>query len=93
MAKSVLPIIVFFIIAIIISYLVHKKIKNYLLACVMAGILSSVIYQIIGFIVIGYLDPFYLMAFYFGTVIAFFTAMLIGFPIKKKRDQVGAEKL
>ena len=75
------------------AYLSHKKIKNYFLASLLAAIISSTLYQLIGFIILGYLDPFYIIAFAGGFVIAFLIALLIGIPIvnNRKKQRGGSE--
>ena len=68
------------------------KFKKYILACLVSGFLSSIIFQIIGFFVMGYLDPFYLWAFVGGVVVAFIIALLVGIPIEYKRKKKNFEE-
>ena len=70
-----------------ISILVHLRLKKYIFACLVSGFLSSIIFQIIGFFVMGYLDPFYLWAFAGGTVVAFLIALIVGIPIEHRRKK------
>lgn len=87
MNQTFIAIITFCFISIGISYLFHKKIKKYIFACLFAAIISSVIYQLIGFFVLGYLAPFFIIAFIGSTVLAFVIAMLTGIPFAYKRKE------
>ncbi len=87
MNQTFIAIITFCLISIGISYLFHKKVKKYIFACLFAAIISSLIYQLIGFLVLGYLDPFFLIAFIGGAAIAFVIAMLTGIPFVCKRKE------
>lgn len=91
MLKNTVAIIIFCIISMSIAYVLHKKIKSFLYASIAAGVLTSLIYQIIGIAVIGYLDPYFLIAFAIGSVFAFFIAILIGIPIACKRKTTRIE--
>lgn len=91
MIKSIMPLIIFCFISISIAYLSHKKINNFFLASLWAAIISSILYQLIGFIILGYLDPFYLIALAGGVVIAFLIALLIGIPVVHNRKKQRGE--
>jgi hypothetical protein len=64
-----------------IAYLIHKKINRYIIACIVASIVSSISYQLIGFVILGYLDPFFLIASVIGAIVAFLIALLTGIPV------------
>jgi hypothetical protein len=82
MIKNILLISVFFILSVFTAYICHKKVNNYFIACIIAGIISSAIYQLLGIIILGYCDPFLLMAFGVGAGIAFLIAVIAGIPIR-----------
>ena len=92
MDKSMMPVILFCFISITISYLVHRKVQKFILACIFAAIISSVCYQILGYFVLGYLDPFFLIALSNGAVVAFFLALFTGIPLAYKRKKNEKEK-
>jgi hypothetical protein len=71
----------------IISY---KIIKYYLLAILVSGICSSIILQVFDFIYLGYLEPFFILAFIFGGIYSMGIALVVGIPFyyyRKKKSQ------
>jgi hypothetical protein len=81
--KTFLPPLVFIAIAIVISIFAHKKflLKNpdyFLLISIIAGAVSSLIFQIIGYFVLGHLDPFAIIGFATGAVVATVVSVLVG---------------
>ena len=63
----------------------HWRIKKYLLASLAAAVSSTILFQIINFLHLGYLDPFFLIATFFGGGIAWGVALIIGIPFLIKR--------
>ncbi|MFZ5564866.1 MAG: hypothetical protein ACOZBW_12520 [Thermodesulfobacteriota bacterium] len=90
MDKNLMVIILFCIISVSVAYLFHKRVENYIFACIFAALISSVGYQIIGYLVLGYLDPFFLIALATSTGIAFFIAVLTGIPVAHNRRKKNA---
>jgi hypothetical protein len=60
--------------------------KKYLLACIVTSIITSLIFQIIGFFVIGYFDPFFLFALIGGALVSFIIAVIVGIPFAHGRN-------
>jgi hypothetical protein len=98
MNKSAISFIIFISISLIIAFLMHKKVKPIFLACVVSSIISSVIYQALGFVVIGYLDPFIIPAFLKSLAVSFVIAVIVSiqfaytrFKVEKKmnKDDLG----
>lgn len=58
----------------------HYKINNTLYASILSAIVASLTFQIIGYFVVGYLDPFFIPALVIGAGIAFCIALVIGLP-------------
>jgi membrane protein DedA with SNARE-associated domain len=58
----------------------HAKIKKYLFASVLSAIASSIVFQIIGYFILGYLDPFFLIALFTGALVSLVIALLTGVP-------------
>jgi hypothetical protein len=56
----------------------HRLIRPFWLAVGLAGPLASFLYQVLGYIELGYLDPFFMIAFATVTVYAWFGAALVG---------------
>lgn len=92
MNKSITVVILFCIISVGIAYLIHRKVKNYILACILAALISSISYQLIGYFVLGYLDPFFLIALATSIGVAFLLAMLTGIPVVYNRKKIEREK-
>lgn len=84
MSDNLLQIFCFLVLSIIVSIIFHKIVKIYLIACILSGLSTIIIYQIIGYFIIGYLDPFFQIAFVIGGSIAFVIAVFVGIPIRKK---------
>jgi uncharacterized membrane protein YfcA len=87
MDKSAFSLIIFISISFIIAFLTHKKVKQVILACVVSSIISSVIYQILGFIVVGYLDPFIIPAFLNSLGVSFIIAVIVSIPFIYARSK------
>ena len=85
--NTILAPMAFVFIAVAISIIAHKKflLKNpdyFLLISLVAGALSSLIFQIVGFFVLGYLDPFVVVAFVLGLLAGTAISILIGFVFR-----------
>lgn len=80
MGKKYISLIIFVVLSLAVSYVVHKKVKNFLLACILIAVSSAIVYQVIGFFVLGYLDPFFYIALAGSAVIAFGIAVVAGLP-------------
>ena len=85
MESPIVVIGIFLFVAIGTSLVSHILIKTYLVASVMAGFLSSLIYQIVAYLYAGYLDPFFVVAFITGSIASFIIALIVGYPFVGKR--------
>ena len=76
-------------VSILSAAILHWSIKRYLLASFISAVSSSVIFQIIGFIMIGHYDPLILIAFVTGACAALGIAAIVGIPffITRRRTQ------
>jgi hypothetical protein len=72
-----IPPVIFTLLCIIVSILVHRNISNVLMACIISGVATSTIYQVIGVLVVGYLDPFALFALAVGVFVAFIISLIV----------------
>ena len=82
-------VIVFLIITVIAAWIFHAHLKKFFIACLLSGLVASTLYQVIGFILFGYLDPFFLIAWIVGFIIATGISALIGIrvqTIKKRKN-------
>jgi ABC-type multidrug transport system permease subunit len=72
-----------------VSIYTHKEIKNLALASIVAGVGSAILFQILGFIVMGYVDPFFIFALIFSTPIAVIIALFVGGVLHNKMKNSG----
>jgi uncharacterized membrane protein YfcA len=72
-------------VSIITSSGFHYRIRNILFASLLSAVTASIIFQIIGYFVLGYLDPFFLISLFTGAGIAFAISIIIGIPFAYKR--------
>ncbi|MFP3984110.1 MAG: hypothetical protein ACLFV2_10520 [Desulfurivibrionaceae bacterium] len=86
---------IFHIIAIFSAIIINLSIKNNYIAALVAALITTIIYQIAGYCVVGYLDPLVL----FAVVISFLYALIISGAVtavfhflnkKKKRKRCQA---
>jgi presenilin-like A22 family membrane protease len=87
MNEASVGIIVLVSISIIVSVVTHYFSKRYVFALIVSAILASILFQIAAFIHIGYLDPFFIIAFFIGGLIAFGISAIIGIPFKVARKR------
>jgi hypothetical protein len=81
MDNSIIALIIFCFLSGVIGYLFHRKTSKFLLACLFSSITSSIIFQLIGFFVLGYMDPFIVVALIAGILVSFIVSAIIGFII------------
>ena len=79
------PFIIFCILNLVVSVISHKKIRNYLIACIVSSLICSLTYQIAGFFVMGGLDSFFLDVLVKSAMISFVFAVIVGIPFYRKR--------
>ena len=90
MDRSLVGIIALGVISVLSALAYHFKVQNYLVASVLAAITASVVFQIIGYLVEGYLDPFFIVATILGGVVALIIALVVGIPVswfRKKKER------
>jgi len=82
--------LLFIIVTILLSVACHALIRRFVLAVFIAAMLSSLAWQGICWIELGYLGPFVLFAFAFGFLYALGIAVLSGLPFMiARRPQQG----
>ena len=80
MDESMVGIVALSAISLIVSVVTHCIIKHYGKALLISGIISSVLFQIAGYIVMGYLDPFFIIALITGGIVAVCISVIVGIP-------------
>ncbi|KQC08352.1 MAG: hypothetical protein APR62_04875 [Smithella sp. SDB] len=92
MNTSLLSLIIFVMLSIINAFLFHRKIANYFVVCIASSIVTVLIYQIMGIIITGYLDPFFIYGLITEMVLSFIIAIIIGIPFLYLRFRNKEEK-
>ena len=90
MARASVPIITFLTLVIIGSCLIHRWLRIYVVAAIVNASLCTILYQILGYFIVGYLDPFWMIALVLGWILAFFMSLIIGLPflyVRRKRKK------
>lgn len=85
MDKGLIGLIVLCAVSVIASSGFHYRIRNILVASLISAVSASLIFQIIGYFALGYLDPFFLVSLFTGAGIAFAISILTGIPFAYKR--------
>jgi hypothetical protein len=83
--KSSIPVVVFVALSLIIAALCHWRIRRLIIASLLAALASAISFQIIGYFVIGYLDPFVLIALVTSFAVSFVMALFVGFLMRYSR--------
>jgi uncharacterized membrane protein YfcA len=92
MENEYIGIILFAILSLISALSFHYKLRKFFLSSILAAFSASLLFQIIGFFLLGYLDPFFLIAFVSTLLISFIVSMLVGMPFlyyRKKANITG----
>ncbi len=81
-------ILVFVLLSILSSAVCHYFVKTYILAAILSACIASISFQSFAYVVVGYLDPFFIVALLVGWLIGFFISLLIGIPFLFERRKV-----
>ncbi len=63
----------------------HRQVSEYsgytitVLLAMLSAFISTILFQAVGYLVVGYLDPFFLIALIGGWIISFIISLIIGF--------------
>ncbi len=82
-----MSILVFTIIALVISAIFHAIIKNYGKAIITSAIISAILFQVVIYIGLGYLDPFFIIALIVTGGIATLISAVVGLFFSKHRNK------
>jgi len=74
--------LVFGMIAIVSSVAWHAILRDYWLAVVVATATAVVVFQVVAYVEVGYLDPFFLIAMATSGAIAAAVAVVTGLPFR-----------
>jgi hypothetical protein len=80
--------IVFHIVIVSLSVVSFYYLRAGYVFCIVIGLVSSLLFQAIGFAVQGYLDPFFIVAFvvgwFYATIVSFFVTTVSKKFLKRK---------
>ena len=85
MENQFIGIIVFALLSIASAIFFHFKFQKLLMASFLSALTASFVFQMIGFFVVGYLDPFFFIAFMSTFIISFVFSILVGAPFAHHR--------
>jgi hypothetical protein len=88
MNEGTLGLLILVAVSIFSALILHWSISRYLRASFISALLSSAIFQVTGFIISENHDPFILIAFVTGSVVAFGIAIVAGIPFLIARRKV-----
>lgn len=77
--------LVLLLISVPVAAIVHWRVPRYMMACVIAAVASAILFQVAVLLQLGYLDPFFVIAFAVSLVPAFLAALVVGVPFVVKR--------
>jgi len=92
-SEDILGILVFTITAMVCAVAWHSLCKKYFLAVAGATLTTTVGFQLINYLFLGYLDPFFLIAMSISAPIAFIISGLTGMPFRAKRSKAIKSKI
>ena len=81
MDRGIVGILALCVMSVLAALVYHLRVQNYLVASALSAITVSVLFQIIGYLVVGYLDPFFIVATIGGGVVAWIIALVVGIPV------------
>ena len=87
MNESLQGIIIFISIAIVSAILWHTFLKRISIAIFLSAITAAVAFQVCNYILLGYLDPFFIIALVTTFAIAFIISLIIGIPFRVWRGK------
>ena len=88
MSESTVGVLILVACATATALVMHRRETRYFRACVWAALAADVLFQIVAYLYVGYLDPFFLVALIFGFFAAFLVAVAVGIPFHIARKRV-----
>jgi len=88
MDDSLIGIVSLVVISVSFATVVHLRVNNYWSATFISALLSVVMLQVVFYIELGYLDPFFLIAIAISGIVALIISALVGILIKAFRKKI-----
>jgi uncharacterized membrane protein YccC len=82
-----MPLLIFIATALVSAVLWHQYVSHYFAASVAATATAVVVFQVLAYIELGYVDPFALIAVATSSVVALAIALVIGLPFRARRKR------
>ena len=92
MNEDALAVVIFGAICVSSAFVVHWHLRSYWAATILSALLSVVLVQVVAYIDLGYLDPFFLMAVATSSVAAFVISSIVGAFFKVNRNKSASEQ-
>ena len=90
MDDNLIGLVIFVTISVATAVVAHWRFKNYWPATFLSTLLSVVLFQVVVYIELGYLDPFFLIAIVTSGAAAFVISVLVGTLIKSYRNKISS---
>jgi hypothetical protein len=74
-------------IALVSSAYWHHYFPKYVAASLAAALTTEIVFQVIVYVQLGFLDPFFLVAVFTSGALALVIAFLVGLPIRSRRKR------
>jgi hypothetical protein len=88
MEQGQIGIIVFITMALLSAILFHYIMNGFWISSILSALVASLLFQVVGYFVLGYLDPFFIIAFVISLAVSFTISLIVGLPFaitKKNR--------
>jgi len=80
-----LGLFILFSLTIVTAILSYRFIENYFVACFASSIVTSIVFQIIGYFSLGYIDPFVMISTIVSAFYALLISAIVGFIFWRRR--------
>jgi hypothetical protein len=83
MSEATEGMIIFAALVLVCSILSHRILSNLLLACLVASVSAAILFQVLAYLHLGYLDGLFLVAIGFTIICGFAGALLVGHLMRR----------
>ncbi len=87
MDNQLLAFIIFSVTSLLVGVACHYFIRTYFFAAVVATVIVVIVIQVISYLQLGYLDPFYKIAMVTSGAMAIVVSLVIGLPFLRARKK------
>lgn len=83
MSNAIAAWIIFAIISMVYSYFLHRLLKRFVVACVVASLLAAATFQVVVYLELGYWDKFWPIAAFITFLISLAISVVVGIAFRK----------